>query len=302
MIPSDISAQVDVALTQGGVDGPILTVEALGGGCIHPAARVQTASGQSAFLKWARSKGPAGFDIEADGLRALASAGGPRVPKVLSVVPGGISTRGWILLEFVAPGPAGPHTTRRLGRGLSQLHRRLHGSEPGWDQDGFIGRLPQPNHARGAHWPEFWRDTRLETQWQMASAHFSPRAQQSWRKLMEGVEPALSGWEADGLSLLHGDLWSGNVLTDQSGDPFLVDPAVYRGHREVDLAMMELFGGFDAAVYEAYERETPLQEGYREYRRDLYQLYPMLVHVNLFGSSYVGGVIDRVQRLLRTLS
>ena len=110
-----------------------------------------------------------------------------------------------------------------------------------------------------------------------------------------------SGKRTDCLYFI-GDLWSGNVLTDWAGEPVLVDPAGYRGHREVDLAMMELFDGFNSGVMEQYQLEAPLVRGYKESRRDLYQLYPLLVHVNLFGTGYVARVRDRVQRLLKKLA
>lgn len=301
MIPNDISAEVEFALRAHDDRPAIVEVQPMVGGCIHPSACLRTASGGRAFLKWGRSMGPAGFRAEVDGLRALSRASGPRTPTILGFQPGQPASRGWILLEFIRAGVQRADSAKRLGSALARLHRPLPESVPGWDRDGFIGVLLQPNRAEGAHWPEFWREKRLATQWQKARGHFSKSGHRDWHQLMELVGPALSACENDGLSLLHGDLWHGNVITDWTGDPVLIDPAVYRGHREVDLAMMELFGGFPAEVFEGYESQTAVSEEYREFRRDVYQLYPLLVHVNLFGRAYVGAVRDRVRRLLRTL-
>ena len=301
-IPPEVTTGVTEALGETRVEGTFVQVEAIGGGCIHPAARIHTASGSTVFLKWGTTPGRGGFGVEAAGLAAISAAGGPRVPEVLAFESGGPGLRGWILLEFIESGLPTPRTPRLLGSGLARLHCPLDESRPGWEEDGFIGSLPQSNWADQAAWPEFWQKKRLRPQWALAERYFDDEMRMAWDRLMERMEPALSVWEADGLSLLHGDLWSGNVLTDSEGGPVLVDPAVYRGHREVDLAMMELFGGFDSGVIEQYQLEVPLAKGYQESRRDLYQLYPLLVHVNLFGAGYVAGVRDRVQRLLKRLT
>lgn len=117
-------------------------------------------------------------------------------------------------------------------------------------------------------------------------------------RLLDGLPDLLEGWAADGIGLLHGDLWGGNVLVGHGGRAYLVDPAVYRGHREVDLAMMELFGGFGERVFSAYREVRPVEPGYREARRDVYQLYPLLVHVNLFGGGYVRRALSAIDRIL----
>ncbi len=298
MIPSEVAAGVCAALGEVSPERAFAKSHAIGGGCIDPAVRVCTASGNTAFLKWSKEPGRRGFDIEAGGLTALSHASGPRVPEVLAFEAGGAATRGWILLELIEVGRPTAETPGLLGRGLARLHHPLEDCQPGWEEDGFIGSLPQRNRAGTDGWPEFWREKRLLPQWESAEPYFDGRTQRAWDELMEQIGPILCGWETDGLSLLHGDLWSGNVLTDRQGEPVLVDPAVYRGHREVDLAMMELFGGFDGGVIEEYLGAAPLADGYLEFRRDLYQLYPLLVHVNLFGTAYTGGVRERVGRLL----
>ena len=114
-----------------------------------------------------------------------------------------------------------------------------------------------------------------------------PGSERDWEILLARLPQVLAPAEEDGPSLLHGDLWGGNILAIGAGEPALIDPSVYRGHREVDLAMSELFGGFDREFYDTYDTLRPLRPGYRELRRGIYQLYYLLVHVNLFGDGYV---------------
>ncbi len=276
-------------------------VRAIGGGCVHPAVSLRSASGRRAFLKWGRAAGFGGFGVEARGLAALSAADGPRVPSVLAFEVGNAAARGWILMEYIEPGRPKDRTWALLGSALARLHSPIEEAHPGWEEDGFIGPLPQSNVGLDLPWPDFWRDARLLPGWESVHSCFDRKTRLAWDRLMQRIGPALAGSEPDGLSLLHGDLWSGNVLTDTAGEPVLVDPSVYRGHREVDLAMMELFGGFDSGVLAGYREEAPVAEGYETFRRDVYQLYPLLVHVKLFGASYAAGVRERVLRLLSRL-
>lgn len=301
-IPGEVRSAVASALGLTDDDDPFPDVHRLGGGCIHPSVRLRTRRGAEFFLKWSEGSGAGGFTVEAEGLRALAEIeGGPRIPNVLAAEDGDAGSYGWLLLEFIEEGRPTAHTAAQLGEALASMHGRRADPLPGWHRDGFIGSLPQCNEASGASWPRFWAEVRLEPQWKRARHHFDPDTTHAWSRLLPRIEAALHGWEEDGMSLLHGDLWSGNVLTDQSGKPVLIDPAAYRGHREVDLAMMELFGGFREETLLRYREIAPLPPGYPERRRDLYQLYPLLVHVNLFGASYIGSVRDRLHRLLREL-
>ncbi|HSR41255.1 MAG TPA: fructosamine kinase family protein [Longimicrobiales bacterium] len=265
----------------------IVDLRSVGGGCINPSARLETGEGAAYFLKW-NARHPGLFAPEAEGLRALAASDAVRVPRVVGVGEGGESAPGWLLLEYVPRGRAGPDYGRRLGRELAALHR-TRGDAWGWPSDNFIGSLPQPNGPR-ASWAEFWVEERLRPQLARAreSGH-RPGSEGEWKALFSRIGELVGPAEDEGPSLLHGDLWSGNVYPDSRGAPVLVDPAVYRGHREVDLAMTELFGGFPASFLEAYRESWPLAPGYEERRRALYQLYPLLVHVNLFGGGYVAG-------------
>ncbi|MBW3629624.1 MAG: fructosamine kinase family protein [Gemmatimonadetes bacterium] len=279
MLPPAVLREVEAEL------GPIHGLRPVGGGSISASARVEAEAGP-VFLKYAVDAPARMFAVESAGLDRLREASiGVRVPLVLAVCDAGSRGVGWIALEWLEPGRRGKGYWDRLALGLLSLHR-MPGGGWGAEEDGFIGPLPQRNTPAGT-WAEFWWTERLEPQLQLANERGGhPGAGADWELLAERLPRILAAAEQDGPSLLHGDLWSGNVLAGEGGAPALVDPAPYEGHREVDLAMTELFGGFDAAFYAAYERGWPLQPGYRELRRDVYQLYYLLVHVNLFGEGY----------------
>ncbi len=258
--------------------GPLREARAVGGGSISRAARVEGRDG-AFFVKFGADTPPGMFEAEADGLEALAGAEcGLLVPRVLAV------DAAWIALEWLEPAPRAAGNGERLGRGLAALHRST--GTWGWERDNFIGSLPQEN-TPAATWAGFWWARRLEPQLRRArSLGRLPAHERDWERLRDALPRLLAPAEEEGPSLLHGDLWSGNFMATARG-PAIMDPAVYRGHREADLAMTELFGGFDADFYAAYEEAWPLCPGYREERRAVYQLYYLLVHANLFGGGYV---------------
>ena len=276
-------------------DFHVLDVRPVGGGCINQCAVVRTRTGQY-FLKANPRQGHAFFRAEADGLAALAEAGAVRTPRVLgrSGVVGKSGATPWLLLEWIKEG-GGPRSADwdRLGRELAALHRHpVAEPEWGWHADNVIGSLPQPN-GRLNDWPAFWSRRRILPLARELGAAGALSARQlaaveeAARHVGDLIGPAA---EADGPSLLHGDLWSGNVIFDREGAPVLVDPAVYVGHREVDLAMTRLFGGFPPAFYRAYDKAWPPVAGSNA-RLCAYQLYPLLVHARLFGGGYVGSAV-----------
>lgn len=269
--------------------GRVLGAEPVGGGCITETGRLVTAEGANLFLKWsADGSAPAGlFAEEARSLRALADAKAMRVPDVVDIEDEaeGDGPR-WLLLEWLEPGRPAPHTWAALGQGLCALHRKR-APEPGWPSDNFIGTLPQQN-GPAASWADFWRARRLEPQLRRAAdaGLLDQGERRRFDALSAALDDILAPAETDGFSLLHGDLWAGNLHVQQDGDPALIDPCSYHGHREVDLAMTELFGGFDVMFGAAYSEAWPLQPGFEKTRRAVYQLYYLLVHVNLFGAGY----------------
>lgn len=269
--------------------GQVERIEPMTGGMINSCAAVST-SRHKLFVKWNPSAPPGFFRAEADGLERIRQTGAIRVPEVIASWDCNEEPEGdrelsvpYLLLEYVPPhaSAGGGHA---LGRALATLHEaETPGQRFGLDQGNYIGYLAQPNGWADS-WIEFYRARRLEPQMQLAKRRLSAEQQRLVEKVMSRLERLLAGCHATP-SLLHGDLWSGNCFHASSGGPVLVDPAVYYGHREVELAMMDLFGGFDREVIVAYDDAFPIDPGY-DRRRPVYQLYPLLVHVNHFGGPY----------------
>jgi protein-ribulosamine 3-kinase len=294
-LPNPVRHGVELALAERGAPATVVDATPLGGGCIHRGTRIDVDDGASYFVKWSPDV-PAGmFEAEAEGLRALGGDDPVTVPEPVAWDEG---SPAWLLMEYVAPG-AEDIRGAALGRGLAAIHgsERSSGATAspsesarsrklfGWPRDNWIGSLPQPNPVTPS-WGAFWRDARLYPQLESARARGRLR-DETFDRLLDAVPGALGSVTTP--ALIHGDLWSGNAYTASDGRPVLVDPAVYRGDGEVDLAMSELFGGFGRDFYRAYDAERPVTPEYRAFKRDLYQLYYLLVHVNLFGPSYEAG-------------
>lgn len=256
----------------------------VGGGDIANAYLLDT-SGGAVFAKVLES--PKGLEMlraEEEGLRAISGTNTLSVPRVLGC--GAIPSGGCLLLEYIPPGTESRSASEALGRGLARMHQ-VSSATFGWGRLNYIGTLPQEN-TKAMDWPSFYVQNRLVPQYQMARE----------RQLLspgEIPEPLHMASRVSSLvpdlrpSLLHGDLWGGNYMISGDGTPYLIDPAAYYGHAEVDLAMSLLFGGFPDAFYHAYFEINPKQPGF-ELRVKLYQLYYLLVHLNLFGRSYYPSV------------
>lgn len=284
------SAAVENACRAIGLDPTrVRSARPVGGGCINQGTALRTTRGDY-FLKWNRHADHRFFRVEAEGLEALAASGAARVPEVIARS-GPDEDVAWLLLEWIEEGRPGRESWMRLGRELAALHRDTGPGMPearfGWHDENLIGSLPQPNGWTD-DWAGFMANRRIRPLAGELRARGTLSAAQA--AIVEAVAdragallgPAVA---ADGPSLLHGDLWSGNVLFARGGAPVLIDPAVYVGHREVDLAMADLFGGFSPAFHEGYNDAWPLLPGFRR-RRPAYQLYPLLVHARLFGGGY----------------
>ena len=287
MIARPLRDRVERALGQ-----QVIASTPLSGGDINEAFELRLADGQSVFLKSNAQAALEMFAREARGLDFLRAAGALRIPRVLACSAEN-EQPSFLLLEFVRPAAPCPGFDEQLGRGLAALHR-FGAPGFGWPESNFIGRLPQAN-AMHPTWAEFYRVERLEAQLRTAvdARRAPPALARDFERLFSRL-PALVG-EPEPAARLHGDLWGGNLHIDERGAPCLIDPAVYGGHREMDLAMMQLFGGFGARVFSAYAEAFPLSPGHRE-RVALYQLYPLLVHLNLFGGSYLSSVQRAVQQ------
>jgi fructosamine-3-kinase len=292
---ADLAAVAAAASAATGLALDPRRARAVGGGCITAAWRLDAAAGP-VFLKMNAADRGEMFEAEADGLAALGRAGGVRVPAVLGTgVAGG---HAWLLLEWIEPGRGSAASETALGEGLAAQHR-VCGDAFGWQRDNWIGATPQEN-ARTAGWADFFAQHRLAPQLDLLEVGgVGGGLLAAGRRLVEGVPRLLAG-HAPPASLLHGDLWGGNWLADARGAPWLIDPAVYYGDREADLAMTRLFGGFGAAFYSAYEAAWPLPAGAR-LRADLYNLYHVLNHVNLFGAGYLAQARGLIDRLLAAL-
>ncbi len=253
----------------------------VGGGSIADAQKIRLKSGREFFLKTG-AQDRRMFPKEANGLRELRKSGAIRVPEALLV------TDELLLLEFIPAARPGGGFFERFGRQFAQLHR-LSADSFGFYEDNFIGSTVQlniPLAGAASDWVKFYWENRLAFQFRLAEKNGF--ADDEMRKLFQKLENKIDGillGSEEPPALLHGDLWSGNFLADSQNQPVIIDPAVYYGHREADLAMTKLFGGFDAGFYAAYRECFPLPAGY-DYRENIYKLYHVLNHLNLFGRSY----------------
>ncbi len=272
-----------------GKDTAIRRKHSVSGGDINEAYHLSLTGGEELFLKVNARGGKDFFQAEAEGLKLLKAAGAS-VPKALTW--GETEREGaFLLMEYVRSSSLGKDYWVRLGHMLGEVHRAAvdcyTGAKPyGLYQDNFIGLTRQKNTPHKS-WITFFRDNRLGVQMKMALHYFDAGDRKACRFLLDHLGDYLP--EPDFPSLLHGDLWGGNVMADTMGAPLLIDPAVYVGHHEADLAMTELFGGFAPAFYGAYHEVILQESGYAQ-RRELYNLYHLLNHLNLFGSPYLSSV------------
>ena len=245
------------------------------------------------FVKVGARAARAAFAAESRGLAELARARAIRVPEVIAH--GEAGTAAFLALEWIESKAPDARCEERLGEELAALHT-VTATRFGFHQDNLIGSTPQPN-GWTSDWAEFFRERRLRPQLTLAaqSGH-AALLKEPGARLLERV-PALLAGHTPSASLLHGDLWGGNWLTSTQGEPVVFDPAVYYGDREADLAMTRLFGGFGASFYRAYSAAAPLAPGWQA-RLELYNLYHVLNHANLFGAGYVQQARAMMERVL----
>ncbi len=262
----------------------------MGGGSIAATVRAVLGDGRTIVIKHHEDPTPGMFTGEAHGLTWLAVDGGPRVPEVLAVRD---EPPGYLAMEFIPSGSAGDRADVAMGRALATMHRAAPPSF-GLDRPNQLATIDMDNTPCD-RWADFLRDRRI-----IPLARRAIETGTINNALARGLDRLCR--DLDGLvgpdeppARLHGDLWGGNAMTDSRGRPVVLDPAVYGGHREIDLAMMRLFGGFGPSVFAAYDEVHPLAPGYDE-RVALNQVIPLLVHVILFGSGYVSRLRAAVER------
>jgi protein-ribulosamine 3-kinase len=262
------------------------------GGSINIAYELQTATSKY-FLKVNHKElYPGMFAAEARGLTMLTQTNVVKVPVI--VLQGDAGNESFLLLEWVDARRGSVQGTQVLGSQLAHIHRNT-GAEFGLDHDNYIGSLTQSNRNH-SKWSDFFIQERLQPMVTLAAdKRLLEYADAGNFEKLYAILPELFDEEAP--ALLHGDLWSGNYLTTPGDEPYLIDPAVYYGHREVDIAMTTLFGGFSNEFYISYHEEFPLARGWQE-RTDLWNLYPLLVHLNLFGAGYLDRVRDALTKYL----
>lgn len=230
---------------------------------------------------------------EAEGLETLRKSTFLKVPQTYGF--GRIGDYNYLLSEFIPSGRYQLDYWENLGFGLAHLHL-THGKEFGLSTDNYIASLHQKN-LHSESWIDFFIEQRLEPL--LGKAYFDKLIPLEFLKKFQAIYSKLESiFPNEKPSLLHGDLWSGNVISNSSGQPCLIDPAIYFGHREMDLAFSRLFGGFDSRFYDSYESILPLEPGF-EARMGVYNLYPLLVHLNLFGTAYLPGIERIINRFVR---
>lgn len=275
----------------------------IAGGDINDAYGLHLSNGTHLFMKSNAKQKESFFTAEAMGVYAIAQTGTIRTPHLLCS--GTDSRRGgssFLLMEFIESGHRVTDYWERFACQLAALHQAstedlVPGGTYGFIQDNFIGARQQVNTPYD-YWISFFRECRLAPQFSDAASYFTETERKRIIRLLDHLEDVLV--EPDHPSLLHGDLWAGNVITGNDGKAWLIDPAVYVGHPEADLAMTELFGGFPPAFYAAYHEVFPLQDGYED-RRDLYNLYQLLNHLNLFGGAYLSSVRRIVEKYTKSI-
>jgi fructosamine-3-kinase len=273
----------------------VKSIEPLSGGCISNAYKLEMTSGENYFLKMNESHPKEMFIKEAHGLNELYKSRAIRIPKVVDY------DDYFLLIEFIQSGVKSKIFYQDFGHKLAEMHNFCSDTF-GLYENNFIGSNIQENipmEDEKDNWIKFYFNKRILFQYRLAETNgFATKELTSKIKLLENkIENILTG-SIEKPSLLHGDLWGGNYIVDENGNACLIDPAVYYGHREADLAMTKLFGGFSPDFYFAYNEHFPLPDGY-EYRENIYKLYHVLNHLNLFGSGYYSQAIALIDFYLK---
>lgn len=270
---------------------PLNGAQLIAAGNMNQAICLETSEG-SYFLKTNHLEVSDVFLKEKQGLELLKKHTSLQIPFVVNW--GRMEDTNYLLLEWIPAGPPNKKYWHTLAEGLAELHMATQ-DVFGLDAPNYISILPQKNTPT-PDWETFYIQERLEPMLQRA--YFHQLIDEGFMKVFRQLYPKIEGiFPKEKPALLHGDLWSGNVLVNPSGSPSLIDPAIYFGHREMDISFSRLFGGFEPSFYETYQEIFPMEPGFEE-RKDLYNLYPLLVHLNLFGSGYLAGIKRTISRYI----
>ena len=270
------------------INDSITNLRSVGGGCINDAQIITCASGASYFLKVSFAQLPGMFLNEANGLRELRKANVIKVPDVI------LAEDNFILLENITSAGKNRNFFEQFGERFAKLHMFTADSH-GFFENNYIGSTVQLNQPQNSSWSEFYWNNRIIFQLKLCekNGYAANDLIKGISALETKLDSIFSGSE-NTPSLLHGDLWSGNYIADERGEACLIDPAVYYGNREADLAMTKLFGGFTGEFYRIYNETYPLPPGY-EYRENFYKLYHILNHLNLFGPGYYSQALSLIR-------
>jgi protein-ribulosamine 3-kinase len=287
-INSEIKTQIEKFLNE-----KIVSTNSVSGGCIADSKIIHTESGDKYFLKTLAGS-ESMFLKEANGLNELSKPNAIKVPKVI------LADKHFLLLEAIEQGSKSKNFFHNFGESFALMHKYT-SDIFGFFEDNYIGATPQLNIPVGiqqTNWSEFYFEKRILQQYKFAEKNGYATNELSLLigKLENKIETILSGSE-EAPTLLHGDLWGGNYMCDISGEVVLIDPAVYYGHREADLAMTKMFGGFTSDFYRSYQNTFPLKDGW-EFREDLYLLYHYMNHLNLFGQSYYSTTVRLLNKYI----
>lgn len=290
MLPITIKERLNERL-----HGDVKFIASVGGGCISSAGIIEVGRGNRFFIKWHFNTADAFFTAEAEGLRELKKADALKIPEVICFEDNGKSGPSFIVLEELKPGAKSKDLSQELGAALAKMHM-IKADRYGYNKNNYIGSLPQYN-SQCDNWGEFFFEQRLVKQAEIGSeaGWFDYNFERLLAKKKDQIIKILNDVNYEGASLVHGDLWGGNVFWSDSG-PALIDPAVYYGSREVDLAFSEMFGGFDRSFYDAYQAAYPLLSGY-PLRKSILNLYHLMTHSNLFGGSYISEAYSTLTRI-----
>ncbi len=266
------------------------TVRSVAGGSINQSFQLDIGH-FGFFVKMnSRSRYPNMFELEMDGLEVIQSTNTISTPNIVNLFYD--DDRAMLVMEFIREGQKPENYWSEFGQRLARMHKQTH-VEFGYSKDNYIGSLDQINDYRTS-WSDFFVEMRIEPQLRLAERYFTASERDAFQRLFYRLEKLIP---AEPPALLHGDLWGGNYLTKEDGEPVLIDPAVYYGHREMDISMMHLFGGFSTEVFRHYNAYYPLETGWED-RIDLHNIYPLLVHLNLFGASYLGSIKNKLKKYI----